>query len=228
MTSPRVEWIDAAQFLARAPLMAVATCLVVDLDDPDIAPAVLLAPTRLDLVDMARPLAGPRGYFLKRRSLLRSLVAVWTGGAPDAVIVAHDERGAPRVESLDASIFVSVAARGPVACVAVAGKPLGVDLELVEAPSEPVWEALHPSERHAVEQRWRTGSDDVFRDVWIAKEAYLKMLGDGLKRDPATVSIHLEGDDSFSIENRVAAGSGHYATRDIGARKVRCAVFLSA
>jgi len=226
MTSGDTTWLDADAFARgeRETSAGGPLALVVDLDDPLLAPWLALPPTARDLDDLTRPIAGPRAYFLKRRSLLRELVARWTVGPASEVVIAHDPHGAPRVLAPDGSIFVSVAARGSVAALALARAAVGIDLEMVEAPREPVWDVLHSEERVEVEREWSQGRDDRFRDIWVAKEAYLKALGAGLKRDPATVAILTSSGDAFAVAGSSALAGGRFATRTPGGRQARCAL----
>ncbi len=212
----------AADDFAHGPV-----ALVVDLDDPALADEVRHPATALDIADMAKPIAGRRDYFLKRRSLVRALVGRRFGSAAADVTIAHDRHGAPRALAPAASIFVSVAARGSVAALAIDASPIGVDIELIEPPREPVWQVLHPDERADVERDWRAGDDSSFRDLWIAKEAYVKSLGSGLVRDPSGIAIRRPGVDEFQIVADPGAGRGQFATRVVSGARVRCALMFA-
>jgi 4'-phosphopantetheinyl transferase len=224
-----IRWLEA-EALARGDFDAMgALVCVVDLDDPSLARLLETPPTARDLEDLATPLAGPRHYFINRRALLRSLIARRLACAPGDVVIGHDVNGAPRVISPDPSIFVSVAARGSIAGLAVSVRPIGVDLEPIEAPREPVWMVLHPQERAEIERQWRDGRDDLFRDIWVAKEAYLKALGVGLKRNPATVCAYILA-DRFEIEDDLAAGKIHgwIQSRVVGSTRARVGACFAA
>ena len=136
---------------------------------------------------LARPGAAPRTYFLRRRLALRALLGASLGINPRHIRIGYDFEGAPRVLSHRA--FVSVAARGSIAALAVASSPIGIDLEPLDAeqPATIVPEVLHPRELLALRE-----TPDHFLRLWTAKEAYLKANGAGLVRDPAQIEISLE------------------------------------
>jgi 4'-phosphopantetheinyl transferase len=130
-----------------------------------------------------------RGAFLARRRLLRRAVGLRLGAAPGDVLIARDAHGAPRVTSAREPIFVSLASRGELVAIAVSDRPVGVDVELIEAAPAPAWNILHPRERE-----WLTGQRaekqaENFLALWCAKEAYLKAIGLGLRREPAEIAV---------------------------------------
>jgi 4'-phosphopantetheinyl transferase len=231
MRAVEIRWIDAGSLATPRVDDVLAVAGVFDLRDPALAGPLTLPPTKHDIADERQPLAGRRDHFRARRALTRHLAARWLGHAPESVVIAHDATGAPRILAPANRAFVSVAARGPIAAIAVAATPVGVDLEPVEPPREPVWSVLHPGERAAIASAWREDDDSPFRDVWIAKEAWLKALGTGLRRDPASLQVQTAGADSFDIRDdsdsrRLAFGVFHSAM--IGEARIRCAVALLA
>ncbi len=228
MTRANPVWLDLREFANGAPLNEATCALVVDLDDPMLAPFTALAPTARDLDDMAGPLAGPRRYFLARRALLRSFVAMRLKCRAGEVVIGHDGNGAPRVLAPGPSVFASVTARGSIAGMAVADTPVGIDIEPHDSTQEPVWTVLHPAERAFIETQWREHRDAArFIETWAAKEAYLKAIGLGLKRDPATIAARFDGAGGFSIEDDAEPGtaqSGVHGDIMIGGRSVCRAV----
>ncbi len=147
----------------------------VRLDSPEAARALAASPpTPCDLADAAllrSPDAGARR--LLRRRLLRVLVARAQGRAVEEVALGRADDGAPQAEGA----FVSLAARGDWALLAVGPSPLGVDLELVSADPPPDFGA--PSEAP-----WA---------AWTAREAYAKAAGisldDALAAEVLAVTI---------------------------------------
>ncbi len=231
MRADGLRWIGAAEMAAPRFDAAMAVAGVFDLRDPALAGLPTLPPTASDILDEGRPLAGRRDHFRARRALTRHLLARWLGRAPENVVVAHDAAGAPRVLAPDNGAFVSVAARGPIAAIAVAATPIGIDIEPVETPREPVWTVLHRDERAAIAGAWRDGDDAPFRDTWIAKEAWLKALGAGLRRDPAGVLIRRDGKSGFTIvDNSDPRQLALSALRTVamGDATIRCAVAILA
>jgi phosphopantetheinyl transferase len=199
--SPSVLWLDAVRLLDPAPLPdARLVAVVANLEDAKLRSLTNLDATPEDLVDARRPAAGPRDYFLRRRALTRHLVARLQDGAPNAVVIAYDEAGAPRLRAPAANFFVSVAARGPLAAVAVAQTPLGIDIEISGTARAPLREVLHPRERAIIEAAWRENGDALpFLRLWTAKEAYLKALGSGFMRDPASILVEMRHATGFKI-----------------------------
>ena len=192
--------------------------LLADLTDERLKPFLQLDPTPQDLSDGQRNLAGPRKWFLARRSLLRHMVGLAADCDAGAVRIGHDPQGAPRVDAGGAEIFVSVSARGQICALALCGTPVGVDLERIDQTAEPVWHVLHDSERGPIERKWRElGSDLLFRKTWIAKEAWLKALGCGLNRDPASFGAEIGETGEFRIVDAVSFPQpvGAWAVREI-------------
>lgn len=225
-THPR--WFGAGFFAAREPTGDAADFVVlVDLDDPCLAAWRNLPPTASDLDDESQPLAGRREYFLRRRSVLRHMLAQRLGCAPESVIVAHGVAGAPRVVAPQGNLHISVSARGSFAALAISSAPVGVDIEIVAAPREPLWHVLHPGERSAIERQWReAASDQRFLETWAAKEASLKALGSGFLQDPAATEVRFQAAgefEAFGSHKKAAACRGVVERRWLGAVQLCCA-----
>ena len=187
-----------------------ASVLLIDLADPRLLHLNCLAPTVRDVQDAAKPIAGPRDHFLARRAMLRHLVALRLGISAEEVVIGHAEDGRPQFVAPEAPLHVSVSARETLAALAVSTLPVGVDIEPVGDPREPVWDMLHARERGGVEAMWkREGADWPFLSIWTAKEAYLKAVGLGLKREPARLHVRYETDDIFIIHDPEAQPHQH-------------------
>jgi phosphopantetheinyl transferase len=131
----------------------------VRLDGPEAARALAGSPARpCDLADAAllrQPGAGARR--LLRRRLLRALVARAQDRRVEDVDISRSAEGAPRAQGA----YVSIAARGDWALLAVGPAPLGVDLEIAgEDPPPDV-----------------TGALGAPWSAWTAREAYAKAAG---------------------------------------------------
>ena len=131
----------------------------VRLDSSEVARTLAGSPARAcDLADAAllrQPDAGARR--LLRRRLLRALVARALGRPVEAVRIGRSADGAPETDGG----FVSIAARGGWALLAVGPAPVGVDLEV--RGGEPP-----PDLAGCVEAPWA---------AWTAREAYAKAAG---------------------------------------------------
>jgi 4'-phosphopantetheinyl transferase len=141
-----------------------------------------------------------RAAFLARRALLRRALALRLGAAPGDIAVAADAQGAPRVTSAREPIFVSLASRGEVVAIAISDRPVGVDVELIEAnPPEPAWKILHPRERDWLAQQSTEKRQESFLALWCVKEAYLKAIGSGLRREPSDIEAGFDDWDRVSV-----------------------------
>lgn len=200
----QLTWLTGAQAIRlhegglRPPRGPFAYALVCDVRDPALAALANLALTDADLADERTPSASARTHFRARRALLRALVAAAMGVEPARARIAYDSDGAPRVTDLPT--FVSVSSRGPLAALAVASSPVGIDLEPFDAAAAAVDAVLHPREQAMLAELAGDERARAFLRIWTAKEAYLKALGRGFKRDPATIVAHCEA-AHFSIND---------------------------
>jgi 4'-phosphopantetheinyl transferase len=194
-----IEWLDAAAAGITAPARTpFARVLVCDVEDRALAPLRGLTPHAGDLADARYPGASERSSFLARRMILRSFAARCAGLEPDAIRIFYDEHGAPRVAGGD--LFVSVSSRGQCAALAVASAPVGVDLEPFDEAAPVIEEVLGKAERKALARLVGPERARAFLRIWTAKEAYLKALGRGFKRDPALVNIDARH-SKFTVED---------------------------
>jgi 4'-phosphopantetheinyl transferase len=141
-----------------------------------------------------------RAAFLARRRLLRRAVGLRLGIAPGDVLIGKDTQGAPRVTSAREAVFVSLASRGGLVAIAVSDRPVGVDVEVIATnPPEPAWHILHARERDWLLLEGAGERPESFLALWCAKEAYLKAIGVGLRREPADIAVCLGDRDRVSI-----------------------------
>ena len=162
-----------------------------------------LPPTQMERTEIGALAPVRRDAFLARRRLLRRAVALRLGIGPGDIIIARDANGAPRVTSAREPIFVSLASRGELVAIGLSDRPVGIDVEVVETnPPEPAWNILHAREREWLLLQ-RTGErPESFLALWCAKEAYLKAVGLGLRREPAEIAVSLEEWGRVRIEDR--------------------------
>jgi phosphopantetheinyl transferase len=143
-----------------------------------------------------------RAAFLARRRLLRRALALRLGIAPGDVLIGKDAQGAPRVTSAREPIFVSLASRGELVAMGMSDRPVGVDVEVIAMnPPEPAWNILHARERDWLLLQGAGERPESFLALWCAKEAYLKTIGLGLRREPAEIAVCLADRDRVSIED---------------------------
>lgn len=213
----RAVWAGPEAFwLTLALPLVVCACL----DDPEWAPALALPPNAMDLADAARGPADDRcRRFLQRRAVLRELVGRVLGCAAADVVIEHDPQGAPRVVAPAGELHVSVAGRGALAAFGLACGPIGVDLEPVGEAVEPAWNVLHASERVWLEGLAAGERHRAFLQIWTVKEAYLKMLGLGLRIEPAEVAVRVGAGGTARIadeQRRRSARSSKWRLLNLG------------
>ncbi len=138
--------------------------------------------------DAALPPSVPHAWLVnldvwlqKPRCILEALAS---RSARQPVTVCHTQGHPPHCIS-HAGIHLSYATRGNWAAFAVADRPIGVDVEIVNRDEAVPWHVLHPDE-----QAWIKAGDMAvrFAHVWTGKEAYLKALGTGLSQEPRDVN----------------------------------------
>lgn len=177
---PTVSWIDGTQ------VWLITTGLV---------PESALAQGRpwLDENEVARAARferqSDRRLFEIAHVAARSIVAGALGCAPTEVVWGRaacpgcgGTHGRPNVAGGGVE-FSLTHARG-LAAVALAPRPVGVDVEGVRAGvAKDVASSLHPDERREIESC--DGPEVAFTRAWTRSEAYLKALGIGLGREPS-------------------------------------------
>lgn len=221
-----VEWLDAAAASMAAPARApFARVLICDLHDPALARFGAIEPHAGDVADARYPGASGRSHFIQRRLVLRGFAARCMGAAAQDVRIFYDEHGAPRVDGAD--VYVSVSSRGERTALAVASSPVGVDMEPFEHAALVIDDVLGKRERQALERLTGEARARAFMQIWTAKEAYLKAVGRGFKRDPALVNINARG-GAFTVEDtgfeaELLAGAYGAGLKEI----VACAVLPS-
>jgi phosphopantetheinyl transferase len=126
-----------------------------------------------------RPRTRPERSAL-RHDISRAVIASQTGFAVDVVTLAHDAAGALRIRTPSSTgLHASHATRDGLVLTALAGRPVGADIETVGQGPIPLG-ALHPDEqawlaRLSENERW-----PAFACLWAAKEAHGKWAGTGL------------------------------------------------
>jgi 4'-phosphopantetheinyl transferase len=114
------------------------------------------------------------------------VLARYTGVAPEALLLTVSERGKPRVAHAGAPHF-SVTHSGGSALVAVAGRPVGVDLEREREPARLLYIArrvLHADTAAVLAALSPAQRRTAFLDAWTLREAHVKAVGGGLFETP--------------------------------------------
>jgi 4'-phosphopantetheinyl transferase len=175
-----------------------------------------------------------RDRFVGAHAALRAVLAPHAGRPPaelsfgrEACPLCGEPHGRPRLvgdgadAGADVGVHFSLSHTDGVAAIAVARRPVGVDVESTarQADLDDLDGALHPSERRAVSALPAADRRLAVLRCWVRKEAYLKAIGTGLGLDPATVDVGLAGHDAPQADagpdrwvlTDLPAGDGHVA-----------------
>ena len=192
----------------------------------EIAPAL---PAAWLIAAQAQPANLPERSEL-RRSLARKILARQFGLAEDAVEIGHEPTGRPLLVAPHGSgLHLSLATRAGLVAIALAHRPVGVDVERVELAIEPPLAALHPDERRWLESLAGPARPLSFAQLWSAKEAYVKALGTGFARGPESFSVRFEGAERFSVcdERAGRCANGFMTLTKNGGHESMAAAFIT-
>jgi len=121
--------------------------------------------------------------------------------------LTHDDRGQPflrgygrAAQSVD-NLHVSLSHKADAAVAIVSDQPVGIDLEKIgEKSQEFVAAAFTDKERELLDS---CGLDHAVIRFWVAKEAYSKMRGEGLRGDPKRYQVSGCDGDRVTIDDTV-------------------------
>ncbi|AXE24100.1 4-phosphopantetheinyl transferase [Streptomyces globosus] len=153
----------------------------------------LLAPRTLDAAEQRTAAAFHSeqeglGY-MTAHVALRTLLGAALGRAPEAIRLVRrpcpdcgGPHGRPAVGG--SALHFSLARTGGLALIALAARPVGVDIERVPDPdtAERLASELHPRERHELAALPAGSRPGAVARIWVRKEAHSKGLGIGLAR----------------------------------------------
>ncbi|MFN3483549.1 MAG: 4'-phosphopantetheinyl transferase family protein [Rhabdaerophilum calidifontis] len=146
--------------------------------------------------------ADPDG-FLHRRRLARALLAPLLGRPAAAIRILRDQAGAPRIAAPAGGLFISFSARAGINALALARRPVGIDIELLRPATAIPWNMLRADEQTALLALPEPARSAAFLRLWTAKEAVAKALGTGLALAPEAIRIA----DAGAALRRDAAGN---------------------
>jgi len=161
-----------------------------------------------------------RRSFVLGRILLRSAVARLAGISPDDVVVRIEPSGRPVLAGSLSELFVSIAHSGPYVVVAVANRPVGVDVERVRQVAsfrQVAARVCSFQEMHVIARSSSATAERRFFGVWTRKEAYGKALGLGLDFPLRWVTVG----------RRVSVGEGRWGVHDPGVDPARVAAVVA-
>ncbi len=138
--------------------------------------------------------------FLVRRAAIRKVSADLSGVPAGDIRVERGPTGALKYVPPIPGLNASMSHRGPYAAMAFGSAPIGVDLESTGDFVQIPWNVLHPAEVKALEALDDDQRTLGFLRLWTVKEAYVKALGFGLSREPASFAA-LEREGSIMIDD---------------------------
>jgi len=161
-----------------------------------------------------------------RRASLLDFCARQLGVERERLTLTHDDLGAPllQIDGAQSQWRISSSSRENICLFGLARERIGVDVEILN-PIEPAWNVLHEEERRALAALPRENQADEFLRLWTVKEAYVKALGAGLRREPAEIRVESTA-QSFRIFDRdeeVVLHDARQWRENIGARTALCA-----
>ncbi|HIK44297.1 MAG TPA: 4'-phosphopantetheinyl transferase superfamily protein [Leptolyngbyaceae cyanobacterium M65_K2018_010] len=172
-----------------------------------------LIPTEIDRLLALKPPQARRN-FLVGRGCLRYLLGQVLDYPPSAVPLSYTAQGKPTLAS-DLSLQFNVSHSGDWVGIALAARPLGLDLEQERPLTDLAGlcdRCLAPEEVQAVQQLPPAGGTRQFLRYWVCKEAYAKGLGLGLGLPFTSVALDLPADAEppsptpVAVRRGVAAG----------------------
>lgn len=163
-----------------------------------------------------------RDAFVAARGVLRSVLARYTSGTPEALRFGYGPLGKPRLPTVDGVEF-NLSHAGRLVLIAVARRAVGVDVEGVGDLLDERERALvlAPEEVTRIDALHGASQARAFCTSWTYKEAYAKALGTGLSIPLTELSILPALDDGPTLRLPDASGSltngWHLEALDLGA-----------
>jgi 4'-phosphopantetheinyl transferase len=141
-----------------------------------------------------------RRRFSLGRGAVRKILARYLGCPPAEIAFAYGEFGKPRLDGrhAGAGLQFNASGSGDVAvCAVTSGQSVGIDIEQLRDACDPgvVRYALSDLERTEFERIPAEEQPAAFYRTWTRKEAYLKAVGCGLSRPPASFAVNVTPGD---------------------------------
>jgi len=139
-----------------------------------------------------------RWRFVRARGCLRKRLGEWLGTRPETITILQEENGKPFVA--EPGLDFSLSHSGGLAVIALSGcGGVGIDLEFAERHDGLLADldglsrtCLVDEERRALQTLDRPARQMRFLAYWTAKEAWMKLTGEGLSRAPDTIALKLK------------------------------------
>ena len=145
----------------------------------------------LDAYKDGKTLVDQRHLVNERHAILKQLLAYYVDQAPSAIELSYGEHGKPYLH--DSRLEFNLAhSQHHLLCALAWNNPLGIDIEV----KRPVhnWEYIAQKIFTPAEYEWLESVPshqrmDIFFQGWTRKEAYLKMIGEGLFGEAMAIEL---------------------------------------
>lgn len=145
-----------------------------------------------------------------RRGTARRILARHFQTPEERIGIGHDENGRPLLLTpAGTGLHLSLATRAGIVAVALAGRPVGVDVERVDTTAALPLAALHVLEREALAALPEQARAAAFARLWAAKEAYVKALGVGFVCPPESFAVSFDRPDGFNVADPARPAAMH-------------------
>ncbi|MBN9456865.1 MAG: 4'-phosphopantetheinyl transferase superfamily protein [Bosea sp.] len=175
-----------------------------------------------------QPRSLPERSQMRRRTAC-TILARQLGCSEAEIAVAHDEAGRPWPTGPGTSgLHLSLATRAGAVAVALAERPVGIDIERAEPDGAIPRAMLHGDEWRALQAIAPEHRPLAFARLWAAKEAYVKALGTGFARPPESFAVTLLSGAAFRVADpsRSTAVQGWLRTIENGGRETLAAAAI--
>jgi len=151
--------------------------------------------------------------FRRCRGALRAILACHIGQSPSSLAFQYGEYGKPALLDVPGLHF-NLSHSGDRALLAMSAQPIGIDIERIDQEKIDLRGLIdmvcHPSEHRMLAKCTTSEKLNLFYQLWTQKEAYCKMLGQGLHRSLSalhfvkTVSSALQVHVENSIDSPIS------------------------
>lgn len=143
--------------------------------------------------------ARDRDRYVRAHGYLRQRLGAFLGVAPREVPIMVGDDGKPVLEDRRAHFNLSHSGSRAVVAVAEEGE-VGIDLEVLDGRDgladqldDLARSVLTPDERRALADIPQARRVRRFLSYWTAKEARMKLTGEGMRLEPRAIALHLLG-----------------------------------
>jgi 4'-phosphopantetheinyl transferase len=134
-------------------------------------------------IDRAKSITHPeaRNIFLKSRTALRDLAAQYSGKNPKDLEIHLSPNGKPFFPNLS-DLFFNISHSSEGLAIAFSRREIGLDIEKINRPRShlSIAKRFFSKSETAWLEADANGSAELFMKIWTAKEAMLKLSGDGI------------------------------------------------